>query len=414
MSSPPLTGLKVLELAGLAPGPFAGVLLADAGADVIRVDRPADNIVPDQLARHKSSVVVNLKDPHGLALVQELARHADVLIDPFRPGVMERLGLGPDELLAANPRLIYGRLTGFRRDGRYRDMAGHDINYMAVSGVLSMLGRAGEKPTPPANILADFAGGGLMLVMGVLMALAARATSGRGQVVEASMVDGAAYLASFPRFALRTPLGKYPRGQNMLDTGSPFYDTYACADADTNPNGYMAVAAIEPQFFAVLLRKLGVDDAGVDDWLARRGDRDHWPALRAFFTEAFRRHPRAHWERVFDGTDACCTPVLGFGEIESGAASHGRESDQRPPVTLRSTPLLAVAEAGTVSAADAAGVSSRRGQGPGVPGGGYEGCELSPGEGGEAALQRWQGWTRGSQYDVNKDGIFALTGKARL
>ncbi|OAA56966.1 alpha-methylacyl-CoA racemase [Niveomyces insectorum RCEF 264] len=260
---PPLTGLKVLEFAGLAPGPFAGVFFADAGAEVLRIDRPvpgrshtpaaaaaaAGGATDDLLARHKASIAVDLKSPAGVALVRALARDADVLIDPYRPGVLERRGLGPDVLCAANPRLVYARLSGFRRDGKYHAMAGHDINYLAVSGLLSVLGRAGDKPTPPWNVLADFAGGGLMLVVGVLLALAARSSSssGHGQVVEANMVDGVSYLAAFPRFAAKTPLGDHPRGQNLLDTGCPYYDTYETADG-----GFMAVGCIEPQFFSIL------------------------------------------------------------------------------------------------------------------------------------------------------------------
>ncbi|KIH86940.1 alpha-methylacyl-CoA racemase [Sporothrix brasiliensis 5110] len=414
---PPLTGIKVLEFAGLAPGPFAGVFFADAGADVLRIDRPvkgrshtlgADvpDITEDMLARHKSSIAVDLKNKAGVALIKELATHADVLIDPFRPGVLERLGLGPEVLHAANPRLIYARLSGFRRDGKYKDMAGHDINYLAVSGVLSVLGRSGEKPTPPWNILADFAGGGLMLAVGVLLALAARQQTGQGQVVEANMVDGASYLASFPRFALKTPLGDHPRGQNLLDTGCPYYDTY-----ETSDGGFMAIGPIEPQFFQVLVDKLGL---GGQQWETRRYDRTQWPALRAALTTAFRSRSRAAWEAVFDGTDACCTPVLGFPEIEAGRTSGAREGDLRPAVALRSTPLLAVTDA-----AKAAGVSeevrSRRGQGSGVAGEGYEGQALRPGEGGEDALKRWRGWTKGAEYDVTNGGL-VLKGadKARL
>ncbi|EFX01300.1 isopenicillin n-transferase [Grosmannia clavigera kw1407] len=436
MTDPPLAGLRVLELAGLAPAPFAGLIFADAGADVLRIDRalpvsssasPSSPLpVPsDLLTRHKASVAVDLKDARGIALVRTLARRADVLIDPFRPGVLERLGLGPDVLLADNRRLIYARLSGFRRDGRYRHMAGHDINYLAVSGVLSLLGRADAKPTPPTNLLADFAGGGLMLAFGVLLALATRSVSGRGQVVEANMVDGAAYLATFARFGLQTPLGCRPRGHNLLDSGCPYYDTYACADAPANPNGYVAVGALEPRFFDQLLRGLTADRpanpaleplADIQAWKLRRLDPEQWPALRAALTAAFRRHPRAHWEGVFDGTDACCTPVLGFAEIQNGAATHGRESDQRPPVALQDTPLLAVAAKAADNNSNSNSNSNSRGQGPGIDGEGYEGQALLPGEGGEEALKRWQGWTRGTEYDINEAGGFVLKGtdKARL
>ncbi|TPX17649.1 uncharacterized protein E0L32_012060 [Thyridium curvatum] len=398
-SQPPLTGIKVLEFAGLAPGPFAGLMLADAGASVLRIDRAAPQPTPteDMLTRHKASIAVDLKDPAGVSLVRALARRADVLIDPFRPGVLERLGLGPDVLCADNPRLIYGRMTGFRRDGKYAAMAGHDINYLAVSGALSLLGRAGQKPTPPYNILGDFAGGGAVLFQGVLMAVVARARTGRGQVVEANMVDGSAYLATFPRYALKTPLGDRPRGENLLDTGCPYYDTY-----ETSDGGHMSVGALEPHFFAELARGLGLDRSWSAAGGAKRSDRARWPELRALIEAAFRTRTRAEWERVFDGTDACCTPVLGFREMEGSAA---REGDQRPVVTLRDTPCLAVHQ----GAADVA-----QGQGPGVPGSGYEGASLSPGEGGEERLREWAGWARGRDYEVSNKGGLVLRDRSRL
>ncbi|KAI6381014.1 hypothetical protein MCOR25_001316 [Pyricularia grisea] len=398
---PPLAGLKVLEFAGLAPGPFAGMLLADAGASVLRLDRPGKAPTEDMLARRKASIAVDLKSAGGVALVAKLAAHADVLIDPFRPGVLERLGLGPDVLRAANPRLIYARMTGFRRDGKYVDMAGHDINYLAVSGALSMLGRKGEKPTPPWNILADFAGGGANLFQGILLALAARAANGgKGQVVEANMVDGSAYLATFPRMALKTVLGGAPRGENLLDTGCPFYDTYETADT----GNYMAVGALEPQFFAALMRGLGLHGQG---WEEKRYDRDLWPELRDLFEKTFKSRTRAEWEAVFDGTDACCTPVLTFPELEEGrtSSSRPREGDQRPPVGLRDTPLLAVHQ----------GVQdpATQGQGAGVPGGGYEATHLRPGQGGEEVLNQWLGWAKGKEFEAVNGGL-VLNDKSKL
>ncbi|KAL8340512.1 hypothetical protein RB601_006559 [Gaeumannomyces tritici] len=409
-SPPPLAGLKVLEFAGLAPGPFAGMLLADAGASVLRVDRSSPDAAAaaaptaDLLARRKASVAVDLKSARGVALVRELAASADVLIDPFRPGVLERLGLGPDDLRAQIDRgLIYARITGFRRDGRYADMAGHDINYLAVSGVLAMLGRAGQPPTPPWNVLADFAGGGAALFQGILLALAARnskpAGGRRGQVVEANMVDGAAYLASFPRFALKIPhLGGAPRGENLLDSGCPFYDTYETAERGR----YVAVGALEPQFFAALLRGLGLEGKG---WEARQHDRAAWPEMRAEFGRVFRTRGRDGWEAVFDGTDACCTPVLDFGELERGAG--GREGDQRPPVGLRETPLLAVHQGAANPAA--------QGQGEGVPGSGYEAASLRPGDGGEELLGSWLGWVKGRDYDEQGGGlVLKQESKSRL
>ncbi|KAH7318615.1 CoA-transferase family III domain-containing protein [Stachybotrys elegans] len=383
----PLQGIKVLEFAGLAPGPYAGMLLADAGASVLRVDRatkhPNPSPTPDILARGKASIAVDLKDPRGVALLRKLLRGVDVLIDPFRPGVLEKLGLGPDVVLADNPRLVYARMAGFRRDGRYAHMAGHDINYLAVSGVLAMLGRAGEKPHAPWNLLADFAGGGAVLVQGILLALLARQGSGSGQVVEANMVDGSSYLATFARVARRTHVGGGPRGQNLLDGGAPFYDTY-----ETRDGRHVAVGSIEPAFFAALLAGLGLAGQG---WEARQQDRGSWPALRRLLEETFRGRTRAEWEAVFDGTDACCTPVLTYEELESGGGGEGREGEQRPLVTLRATPLR-----------------EEKGEGAG-----YAPCVLRPGEGGEAVLREWLGWEAGRDFQVREGGLVSA-GKAKL
>ncbi|KAI0157724.1 alpha-methylacyl-CoA racemase [Xylariaceae sp. FL1272] len=395
VNAPPLQGLKVLEFAGLAPGPFAGLLLADAGASVLRIDRAipgkthTPNVSPpateDMLTRHKSSIAVNLKSASGVSLIKKLAKTADILIDPFRPGVLEKLGLGPDVLSAINPRLIYARMTGFRRDGKYAAMAGHDINYLAVSGVLSMLGREGEKPHPPWNILADFAGGGATLFQGILMAVIARERTGKGQTVEANMVDGANYLNTFPRLALKTPLGDNGRGRNQLDGGCPFYDTY-----ETKDGRYMSVGALEPQFFALLVKGLGLENKG---WQQTRWDRAVWPDMKSQFEKVFRSRDRLAWEKIFDGTDACCLPVLKYSELETG---QGREGDQRPAVTLRDTPCLAIQK----------GVKdeSLQGQGKGVEGSGYVGLPLAAGEGGESALRDWFG-LKDSDYGVEHGGL---------
>ncbi|OLN84936.1 Isopenicillin N epimerase component 2 [Colletotrichum chlorophyti] len=396
----PLTGIKVLEFAGLAPGPFAGMLLADAGASVLRIDRAVSGTrapppTPDMLTRHKASIAVDLKSPAGVALVHRLAADADVLIDPFRPGVLEKLGLGPDVLRKHNRRLVYARMTGFRRDGRYADMAGHDINYLAVSGALGLLGREGEKPHAPWNILADFAGGGAVLFQGVLMALLARTgNGGDGQVVEANMVDGSSYLATFPRFTLKTPLGDSGRGRNLLDGGCPYYDTY-----ETKDGKYVAVGALEPQFFEALANGLGLAGQG---WEEGRLDRERWGELREVFSRIFKTRTRTEWEGVFDGTDACCTPVLEYHELETEV---GREGDQRPVVTLVESPCLAVTEG---RAEDA-----RRGQGAGVEGSGYVGVPLAPGDGGEEALEKWFGWKRGRDFDV-LDGAWILKDRSKL
>ncbi|KHN95737.1 alpha-methylacyl-CoA racemase [Metarhizium album ARSEF 1941] len=394
---PPLAGITVLEFAGLAPGPFAGMLLADAGASVIRVDRasPGRSLpAPDALTRRKASVAVDLKSPRGTSFVKELvSRGADVLIDPFRPGVLERLGLGPSVLLGINPRLVYARLTGFRRDGRYAAMAGHDINYLAVSGALSLLGRAADTPLPPTNMLADFAGGGATLFQGILLALLARHASGRGQVVEANMVDGSAYLATFPRLGLTSGLGARGRGRNLLDGGCPFYDTY-----ETRDGRHYAVGALEPHFFRQLLDGMGLRGRGLED---RQLDVDEWPAMRALFERTFRQKTRAEWEAVFDGTDACAAPVLDYHELERDPA---REGDQRPAVTLRGTPCLAIKQRPPGGHSDPV----VHGRGAGVPGDGYHGEPLAPGDGGERALESWLGWKKGREYDV-RDGAYVLT-----
>ena len=244
-SAPPLAGVRVLEFAGLAPGPFAGMALADYGASVIRIDRATkfshskeeEEPTGDSLTRHKSSIAVDVKSAAGIDLIKSLLPHVDVVIDPFRPGVLEKLGLGPKEvMLAINPRIIVARMTGFRRDGKYKDMAGHDINYIAVSGVLSLFGREHEKPYPPGNIVGDFAGGGAMCFQGILLALINRGRTGRGQVVEANMVDGSTWLATMPRLGAKRPIWNGKRGTNTLDGGSPWYDTY-----ETKDGKYMAV-----------------------------------------------------------------------------------------------------------------------------------------------------------------------------
>jgi alpha-methylacyl-CoA racemase len=376
-------------------------LLADYGATVLRLDRadpqahtadppPATS---DQLTRHKSSVTVNTKSSEGIALIKSLIPHVDVVIDPFRPGVLEKMGLGPEEVLQKlNPRLVIGRMTGFRRDGKYKDMAGHDINYIAVSGVLSMLGRQGEPPLPPGNILGDFAGGGAVCFMGILLALFQRERTGRGQVVEANMVDGSAHLASMPRFNLKTPMWSEERGTNILDGGCPYYDTY-----QTRDGRYMAVGALEPQFFALLMQGLGF---APKHWAQSRFDRTTWPEMRETFTRIFKEKSREEWEKVFDGTDACCTPVLTQSELERSGF------DQRPIVTLKSTPAYAIAQG------DAAKRSPADGQGAGVEGSGWSAEGLQPGVGGEHVLAQWMGWARDHHYQVKDGGLQLLNAAA--
>jgi alpha-methylacyl-CoA racemase len=313
----PLDGVQVVELAGIGPVPFAGMLLADLGADVVRVDRPAavaaaDPARPSQdpMARGKRSVGVDLKHPDGVALVLRLAAAADVLIEGFRPGVTERLGVGPGPCLAANPRLVYGRMTGWGQEGPLAQDAGHDIDYLAVAGVLAHIGRAGAAPTPPINLVADFGGGANLLVVGVLAALFDAARTGAGAVVDAAMVDGAALLMA-PFFAARASgFWRDERGTNMLDSGAYFYDAYECADGR-----HVAVGAIEPQFHAALLVGLGLDGAsGLPDQM----DRDAWPAMKERLAGIFRTRTRDEWVEAFAGTDACVAPVLTMGE----AAAH--------------------------------------------------------------------------------------------
>jgi alpha-methylacyl-CoA racemase len=308
----PLQGVRVIEVASLAPAPFACMMLSDLGADVIRVDRPSgvtggvgSEATTDPLCRGRRSVALNLKDPAGVEVLLRLTETADVLIEGFRPGVAERLGFGPDVCLSRNPGLVYGRMTGWGQDGPMSQMAGHDINYIAVAGALDPVGRAGERPLAPLNLVGDFGGGGMLLAVGVLAALYERSRSGRGQVVDAAMVDGASLLVSFIHGLRAQGLWQDARGTNLLDSGAPFYDTYETADGL-----FMSVGALEPQFYAALLRGLGLE--GED--LPAQLDRDRWPETRARFTEVFKSRTRDEWTEIFDGTDACVAPVLGIGE----------------------------------------------------------------------------------------------------
>ncbi|MEH3156180.1 MAG: CaiB/BaiF CoA-transferase family protein [Gordonia paraffinivorans] len=306
----PLGGVRVVEFAGIGPGPHASMLLADLGADVVRVQRagtlPAEGRAADQLLRGRSAVVeADLKSADDKAEILRLVERADVVVEGFRPGVMERLGLGPDELLERNPRLVYGRMTGWGQEGPLSDRAGHDINYISLTGMLHAIGRADERPVPPLNLVGDFGGGSMFLVVGVLAALVERGVSGRGQVVDAAMVDGASVLGQMMWAFRGTGLWQDRRGVNLLDTGAPYYEVY-----ETSDGRYMAVGAIEPQFYAQLIQGLGLADADLPD----QNDLARWPELRARFTETFATRTRDEWAAVFDGTDACTTPVLDFTE----------------------------------------------------------------------------------------------------
>jgi len=304
MGSGPLAGVRVLEFTGLAPAPFACMLLADLGADVVRVDRPGRLPAPDAevlLRGRRRAVAADLKHPAQRDAVLALADGADVLVEGFRPGVMERLGLGPDVCLGRNPRLVYGRMTGWGQDGPLAQAAGHDIDYIALAGALHPIGERGGAPLPPANLLGDFGGGGLLLAFGVLAALVERAGSGRGQVVDAAMVDGAALLSTYLHGMAARGMWTDERGSNLLDGGAPFYRSYRTLDG-----GWMAVGAIEPQFYAELVRLLGLDAAVLPGQM----DRSRWPELQAAIAAAFAERSREEWTKVFDGTDACVSPVL--------------------------------------------------------------------------------------------------------
>ena len=302
----PLNGIRVIELAGQGPGPYCGMLLADLGGDVVVIDRPAEAAKADTskpatnlFMRGKRSVALDLKQTEDVALLLCLLDEADVFIDPFRPGVCERLGIGPDVVCARNPRMIYGRMTGFGQEGPLAHAAGHDIDYIALSGALWLLGREGEKPTPPINLLGDFAGGGLMLAMGIAAAAFERSVSGLGQVIDAAMVDGAALVAA-PFFPATSSGFWGPRGTNHIDTGAHFYEVYECADG-----AYVALGAIEPQFYAELLSKLELSPVEFPQW-----DRAQWPALKQRLAEVFLSRTRAAWCALLEGTESCFAPVL--------------------------------------------------------------------------------------------------------
>lgn len=309
----PLAGVRVVEVAGIGPGPFCAMVLADLGAEVVRVDRATsvgadpDAARFDILSRGRRSVAVDLKAPGGAEVVLRLVDRADALIEGFRPGVAERLGIGPLVCLERNPRLVYGRMTGWGQEGPLADAAGHDITYAAVAGALAHIGRANQPPTPPLNLVADFGGGGMLLALGIVSALLHAQRSGEGQVVDAAMVDGTALLMA-PFFGA-SAMGFWSdeRGTNLLDSGAPFYDVYRCSDGLE-----LAVGAIEPQFFAALLEVLGLDSGSVPD----QNDQSRWPELRSILARTIARRPRADWLARAEGTDACIAPVLTMREAQ--------------------------------------------------------------------------------------------------
>ncbi|MGI8937223.1 MAG: CaiB/BaiF CoA transferase family protein [Iamia sp.] len=313
----PLSGTRIIEIAGIGPGPFCAMALADLGAEVIRIDRPGPGFGPgdpdtppaDLLNRGRRSVAINLKDPAGIEAVLDLIASADAVIEGFRPGVMERLGLGPDVCLERNPKLVYGRMTGWGQDGPYASMAGHDINYIALSGTLAHLGRAGERPTPPINLAGDFGGGGMLLALGICAALVESGRSGQGQVVDAAMTDGSALLMTMIHSFQAMGIWSDNRGTNMLDTGAHYYDTYECADG-----GYVSIGSIEPQFYAELLRLTGLEG----EELPHQQDKTQWPDLKVRLEKVFKEKTRDEWCEVMEGSDVCFAPVLTMTE----AAAH--------------------------------------------------------------------------------------------
>ncbi len=308
----PLKGVKVLELAGIGPGPFCGMMLADMGADILRVDRlhGSDLGLPvdakfDVMSRGRRSIALDLKQAEAIEIVLDLVAKADVLIEGFRPGVTERLGLGPDACLARNPRLIYGRITGWGQHGPLAHAAGHDINYIAVSGALHAVGRKGEAPLAPLNLVGDFGGGGMYLAFGIACALHEAHSSGKGQVIDAAMTDGAASLMAMFYGRLSSGHWTDQRGTNEVDTGSPWYEVYETAD-----NQHVAIGSIESRFFKELISKLGLEQSNLPD----QYDRNGWPQLRAILSATFKLKTRDQWCRELEGTDVCFAPVLSLTE----------------------------------------------------------------------------------------------------
>jgi alpha-methylacyl-CoA racemase len=308
----PLEGVKVLEIAGIGPGPFASMMLADMGADVIRVDRASrvrggDPAQPplDPMSRGRRSVAVDLKNPSGIETVLRLVEQSDALIEGFRPGVMERVGLGPDVCLARNPKLVYGRMTGWGQEGPMAQAAGHDINYISLAGVLDHIGRKGERPLPPLNLVGDFGGGGMLMAFGVACALVETGRSGEGQVVDAAMVDGAAVLMQMMYGMKAMGVWSEERGTNLLDTGAHFYEVY-----ETQDGKHISIGSIEPQFYAELIEKTGLD---AED-LPAQMDQSQWPKLQERLAAIFKSKTRSEWCEIMQGSDVCFAPVLSMSE----------------------------------------------------------------------------------------------------
>jgi len=318
----PLTGIRVVEMAGLGPGPFAGMMLADMGADVIRIERPGTTpLFPepkfDVMNRGRRSLILDVKKPEGVEAVLDLVEQADALIEGFRPGVMESLGLGPESCLERNPRLVYGRVTGWGQDGPLAHAAGHDINFIALAGALHSCGHRGERPVPPLNMVGDFGGGGMLLAFGVVCALLEAQRSGEGQIIDAAMVDGTASLMALIHGMLACGFWRDERGVNLVDSGAHFYDTYETADGK-----WVAVGSIEPHFYALLLDRVGIDDPEFEVQL----DPTKWPELREKLAAVFKTRTRDQWCEIMEGTDACFAPVLSLEEAPEHPHNVARET----------------------------------------------------------------------------------------
>lgn len=331
----PLTGTRIIEMAGIGPGPFACMLLADLGAEVIRIDRAGPGEArpnpADVMGRGRRSLALNLKQPEAVEAALKLIESADAVIEGFRPGVMEKLGLGPDVCLARNPRLVFGRMTGWGQEGPLSHAAGHDINYIALTGALAAVGRKDSGPVPPLNLLGDFGGGSLYLVMGVLAAMLEARQSGKGQVVDVAITDGVISLMSAIHGFMAMGMWQEGRQSNMLDGAAHYYDTYQCADGK-----WVAVGAIEPQFYALLLEKLGLPSGNID--FAAQFDKSQWPVLKRQLADIFASRDRDHWCSLLEGTDACFAPVLDTDEAAAHPHNQARQSFMQRDGVLQSTP----------------------------------------------------------------------------
>lgn len=341
-----LEGVRIVELAGIGPGPFCGMMLADHGAEVVRIERPGmltslGARSQEIVNRSRLSLALDLRKPEAVALVVDLCRTADGLIEGYRPGVTERLGLGPDRLLADNPRLVYGRMTGWGQEGPLADAPGHDINYLALAGNLHGYGRAGGKPTPPQNVVADIGGGGMLLAFGMVAGILGAQRTGKGQVIDCAMVDGAALVGSMAWMFLAQGAWKDERGTNMLDGGAHFYDSYECADGK-----FIALGAIEPQFYAALLGRLGLADDPAE--FGPQMDAARWPEYKQRLESIFRTRTRAQWCELLDGADACFSPILSMTEAPAHPHNQARDTFVESAGVVQPAPAPRFSNSGSV------------------------------------------------------------------